>query len=198
MAFTSTVWNLQAERSRLELEGDWARATALSEAINALGKGYKGKSGGKGGKAGKGAPAAWDRTSAWGGGKGAEKGSKGGGGGEDAAAGSFGGACHHCGVMGHRKRDCKKLDAKIAAQRQGGQGGGKGGKGLHECGAGEANTDDPAEAQDGAADEVWWFDTIAILALIRCLRSASRWQGRRGRTRFPVRQARSCTTALRH
>ena len=28
----STVWNLQAERSRSELEGDWARAAALSEA----------------------------------------------------------------------------------------------------------------------------------------------------------------------
>ena len=161
----STVWNLQAERSRSELEGDWARAAALSEAINALGKGYKGKSGGKGGKAGKGAPAAWDRASTWGGGKGAEKGSKGGGGG-DAAAGSFGGACHHCGVVGHRKRDCKKLDAEMAARRQGGQGGGKGGKGIYECGAGEANTDDPAGAQDGAdagPDEVWWFDTIAYL-----------------------------------
>ena len=31
----SMVWNLQAERSRVELEGDWARAAALSEAINA-------------------------------------------------------------------------------------------------------------------------------------------------------------------
>ena len=117
----SVVWSLQAERSRLELDGDWARAAALSEAINALGKGYKGKGGGKGGKAGKGAPAAWDRTSTWGAGKGAEKGSKGGGGGSgDAAAGSFGGACHHCGVVGHRKRDCKKLDAEMAARRQGG------------------------------------------------------------------------------
>jgi hypothetical protein len=149
----SMVWNLQAERSRVELEGDWARAAALSEAINALGKG-KGKSAGKGGKAGKGAPAAWSSTPTWGGSKGTEKGSKGSGGG-DAAAGSFNGACHHCGVVGHRKRECRKLDAEMAARRQGG----KGGKGIYECGAGEVNADDPAGAQDGA-DEVWWFDSI--------------------------------------
>lgn len=157
----SVVWSLQAERSRLELDGDWARAAALSDAINALGKGTKGKGGGKGGKAGKGASAAWSSTPTWSSGKGAEKGSKGGSSG-DAAAGSFSGACHHCGVVGHRKRDCKKLDAEMAARRQGG---GKGGKGLYECGV-EANADDSAGAQEGAGastDEVWWFDTLGYL-----------------------------------
>jgi hypothetical protein len=166
----SLVWSLQAERGRVELEGDWARAAALSEAINALGKGGKSKGYGKGNKGGKGAPAAWSSAPAWGSSKGTEKGSKGGNSG-DAAAGTFSGACHHCGVVGHRKRDCRKLDAEMASRRQGGlgggKGGGKGGKGIYECGEGELG--DEEGAQDGAngasanADEVWWFDTLGFL-----------------------------------
>ena len=54
----SLVWGLQAERSRSELEGDWARAATLTDAINSLGKG------------GKGGPAAWSSPAAWSGGKG--------------------------------------------------------------------------------------------------------------------------------
>ena len=173
----SVVWSLQAERGRLEFEGDWVGAAALSDAINALGKGGKGK-GGKGG-GGRGPPAAWSTTAAWG--KGAERGSKGGGGGAGpssfgsaGAADAFRGACHHCGIEGHRKRDCKKLDAEMAARRQGGPGGGgkgggkgKGKGGLYECGADDAGADDPAGAHDGAgpdaAGEVWWFESLGFL-----------------------------------
>ncbi len=53
--------------------------------------------------------------------KGSQKGGKAssspGGGGKGGKGGTFDGTCHHCGKYGHRKNECRFLDAELAKQR---------------------------------------------------------------------------------
>ncbi len=105
-------------------------------------------------------------------GKGLSKGGgKGKGGGDKGGGASFQGHCHHCGIWGHRKHECNRLTAELAAKGKGDKGGGKGGKGgaggknpLNEVAAavdGDGADDD--WAGDGAEDlaaEAWSFDSL--------------------------------------
>ncbi len=145
-------------------QGDWAQQEALQTAILAL-KGSKGgwRKGGLGkgaqGKPGPGAPKP-----------------------------KFEGNCNHCGMWGHRRSECRRLDQELAkggkgsakgdkGAGKGGKGGPKGGKGppsdpLLECAAGEDDYSAWADAlgHAGAGDgdyveDEWAFnDTIASLA----------------------------------
>jgi hypothetical protein len=122
-------------------DGDdwWAQAESLQAAINALSKG-KGK-----GK---------NNFSKGGGGKGGPKGKSG--------DSDFNGTCHHCGMWGHRKSNCMRLDTEMAKKgAKGGKGGPKGGKGpyLAEC-AEEAAYDEGlgAELGDDITGEEWYFE----------------------------------------
>jgi hypothetical protein len=130
-------------------QGDWAQAESIQVAIFALkgGKGGLRKGLGKG-KAGKG-----DK-----------------GGGKGAAAADFNGTCNHCGIWGHRRSECRRLDKELAAKggpkgdkggKKGGKGGPKGGKGppadpLAEC---AADDDWAAEyaCDEELADDEWLF-----------------------------------------
>jgi hypothetical protein len=130
-------------------QGDWPQVESLQNAICALkgGKGGLRKGSGKG-KPGKGAA-----------GQGAA-----------APAAEFNGVCNHCGIWGHRRSDCRRLDKELAkaggkgakSGGKGGKGGPKGGKGppaapLAEC----AEEDDWVGelAGDGEAAEEWYFDS---------------------------------------
>jgi hypothetical protein len=171
----SLVGSMQDERSRCELAGDWDRSSALSFAIQSL---TKGKGNGKGkGKSGYG-----DAGGGYGGGgySGAEPagkngylGGKGGGGksgdGQHAAGGDFSGVCNHCGIWGHRKNQCKRLDVEMAARRDG-KGGGKGkngkGKGIFECGDDDYEVGQeelPEPPTDELQEDGWYFDSICQL-----------------------------------
>ncbi len=150
-------------------QGDWAQAEAIQVTILAV------KGGGKGGYRkglGKGKPgpgAASPAAAAKGGGAGA----------------GFQGNCNHCGLWGHRRSECRRLDKEMGEKggAKGAKGGGKGGKGggkggpkggkgpptdpLMECGADDGDwAATLAAAGDGDyVDEEWAFDaTIASLA----------------------------------
>jgi hypothetical protein len=134
--------------------GDWAQAETLQAAIYAL-------KGGKGGfrkGLGKGKP-----------GKGAASPGKG----SPAAGAEFNGVCNHCGIWGHRRADCRRLDAELAKKggakgdksggKGGPKGGPKGGKGppvdpLMECAADDDWTGELA-ADDDPTGEEWFFDS---------------------------------------
>jgi hypothetical protein len=150
----SIVWALQSELGRCSAEGDWSAVQALSGALFALGKG-KGKGGGK--SFGKGS---WG---AKGGGKGEKgrhdngKGNKGGGKGEKGGGKGFDGYCNHCWKYGHRKAECRLLDAEMAAKK-----GGKGGKGAYEL---QAAAEEKEEPQPEDADEgEWWVGAVCALS----------------------------------
>jgi len=138
------VWALQQEKGRHEQLGDWGQAESLQVAIQALSKG-KGKGGGFKGKGG----------------------SKGKSGGAQAEGNAeFNGVCHHCGIWGHRRSDCRRLDTEMSKGKgkgggKGGKGGPKGGKGpILEC-AEEAYEDTlGAEEPDGVTGEEWYFDGV--------------------------------------
>jgi hypothetical protein len=119
-------------------QGDWEQAESLKVAIYALKGG--GKGGFRKGGLGKGAPAA------------AAKG---------AAGAGFQGNCNHCGIWGHRKNECRKLDKELgdAGGAKGGAGGakgagkgGKGGKGGPKGGKGPPAAPINECAADGSAD----------------------------------------------
>ena len=146
-------------------------AFAVEGQLAALGKGK-----GKGGKGGKGGAAAWSPGPApWssGGGKAGSGGGGGGGkggGGKGGGGKGFTGLCYHCGEAGHRKIECRKLDAEMNGRRAAGKGGGsKGGKGgLYECGADDGGAEEGhEEAAAGSAEAdaaaVWWFGSILAL-----------------------------------
>ena len=172
----SLVGSMQDERSRCELAGDWDRSSALSFAIQSLTKG-KGKGKGKG-KSGYGDAGGGYSSGGYSGaehaGKGNYLGGKGGGGksgdGQPVAGGDFSGTCNHCGIWGHRKNQCKRLDAEMAAKRDpkgGGKGKGGKGKGIYECGEDdyEGNQEDVlAEAPTADQQEdCWYFDSLCQL-----------------------------------
>jgi hypothetical protein len=129
-------------------QGDWAQQEALQTALLAL-KGSKGKGKGKGKPGGK------DRAAA-------------------AGPQKFDGICNHCHIWGHRRSECRRLDAELAKAGGGGKakgkgkGGPKGGKGppadpLAEVAA--AGDDDWAgELAEGFGDEWQFADAIASLA----------------------------------
>jgi hypothetical protein len=134
------VWALHQEKSRNEQIGDWAQAESLQAAIHALAKGKGGfrKGLGKGGPKGAASP---------------------GKGGPAPAEGNaeFNGVCHHCGIWGHRRSDCRRLDTEMGKKGgKGGKGGPKGGKGpILEC-AEENAAEENAAAEDLAGEE-WYF-----------------------------------------
>ncbi len=130
--------------------GDWAQAETLQAAINAL-------KGGKGGfrkGLGKGSP-----------GKGAASPGKGAEGNAE-----FNGVCHHCGIWGHRRQECRRLDTEMAKKGggKGDKGGGKGGKGgpkggkgpIMECAAEDDWTGEGLAGDEDLAGEAWYFDSI--------------------------------------
>jgi hypothetical protein len=136
-------------------------AFAVEGQLAALSKG-KGK--GKSGKGGTAAPWSSGAVASGSGGKGGK-----GGGGKGGGGKGFAGLCYHCGEAGHRKIECRKLDAEMNGRRAAGKGGGsKGGKGgLYECAEEEAE-EGYDEAADGAAEAddaaVWWFGSILALS----------------------------------
>ena len=109
----------------------------------------------------------------WCSGHGSALGGKGGGGkgsdGQHAAGGDFSGVCNHCGIWGHRKNQCKRLDAEMTARREAGKGGGKGkggkGKNIYECGEGdyEGNQDDELAEAPAGEEQSWYFDSLCQL-----------------------------------
>jgi hypothetical protein len=149
----AVVWALHEEMARLEQNGEWDQAEPLQAAIQALSKGNKG-----GYNRAKGASK--------GGPKGAPSPGKGG-----AAGGSeFNGVCHHCGVWGHRRSDCRRLDNEMGAKGggkggKGPKGGAKGGKGpgILEC-AEETPREEEGEHEDYAGEE-WWALGLGSLTL---------------------------------
>jgi hypothetical protein len=116
--------------------GDWAAAEKLQVSLYAL-KGAKGK-----GRKGLG--------------KGGGKGDKGGGKGDV----EFNGVCHHCGIWGHRKQECRRLSAELAkaGAAKGDKGGGKGGKGGPKGGKGPILEFAAAEADEAALAAAWAGD----------------------------------------
>jgi hypothetical protein len=173
----SIVGSMQDERSRCELAGDWDRSSALSVAIQSLTKGKgkgKGKSGYGGAGGGYGGAGGGGYAGAEHAGKGSHLGGKGGGGkggdGSPTSGGDFSGVCNHCGIWGHRKNQCKRLDAEMAARRdtKGGGKGGKGGKGkgIYECGDDDyegGHADDADAPADEEHDDCWFFDSLCRL-----------------------------------
>ena len=110
----------------------------LCSSLLAMSKG-KGKGGkGKGGKAG-GGVAGGAKAS---GGAATKRGSAGKG------ADYFDGLCNHCGIHGHRKHQCRKLDKELAAKGKG--------KGLRLLAAEEdGQREEDAEAHEGEEGEEW-------------------------------------------
>jgi hypothetical protein len=155
----SVIWSLQGRRSA---EGDWDAVNALSGALFALGKGKgKHKGGGKDynkgiskGGYGKGGGKSYDEYN----GKG--RGYDGGKGGSR----TFEGHCNYCGKYGHRKSECKTLDAEMARKGKGkGKGKGKAAYGLSEEGEFEMKDgkEDPPETSE---DEEWWVGAVCALS----------------------------------
>jgi hypothetical protein len=89
-------------------------------------------------------PSAYSAPSG-GGSKGSQKGVKGG------KGGTFDGTCNHCGKYGHRKNECRSLDAELAKQR--------GLNNVDENGdAGEEEHGGPhAGTAPGGEEDVWWM-----------------------------------------
>ena len=148
------MWALHQGQANYEQAGDWAQAESLQVAIQALmGKGKGGFRKGFG----KGSP------------KGAARPGKGG---AATAAGSaeFHGVCHHCGIWGHRRQECRRLTTELAkgGGGKGDKGNGKSTKGGPKGGKGPlmevAADDDDAWAGEGAdedlAAEAWYFDSV--------------------------------------
>ena len=148
----SMLANLQAECGKRAAVGDWQGMEHIANAICALSKG-KGK--GKGGFKGKGkgfAGGGWQTpysVQSDGGSKGSQKGGKAGG--KGGKGGAFDGTCHHCGKYGHRKNECRALDAELAQQR--------GINNVDENGnVGEEEHGGPtAGAASGGEEDVWWM-----------------------------------------
>jgi hypothetical protein len=156
----SVVWSLQSELGRRSAAGDWDAVNALTGALFALGKG-KGKSKG-GGKSGSNKGASKGNFGGYG--KGFEaSGFKGKGKGADGGKGeakNFDGYCNYCWKYGHRKSECRMLDAEMAKK---GKGKGKG-KGAYELQEEEHyGKDDKEDAQEGS-DEEWWVGAVCALS----------------------------------
>jgi hypothetical protein len=155
----SVIWCLQSELGRRSAEGDWDAVSALSGALFALGKGKgKGKSKGSGRDYNKGVPKGGHGK---GGGKnydeygGKGKGYDGGKGGR-----TFEGNCNYCGKYGHRKSECKALDAEMARK---GKGKGKTAYGL----SGEEEYEDKDGKEDppeAPKEEEWWVGAVCALS----------------------------------
>jgi hypothetical protein len=134
----------------------------LANTLYALSKG-KGK--GKGGYGGKSQGSykggGWPPSDA---GKGSPKGGKpaslAGGGGKSGARSTFDGVCHHCGKHGHRKNECRALDAEMAKAR-----------GLNNVDEnGEPLVEEGPKPPPGDED-VWWMGSAYCLTAekdIRC------------------------------
>jgi hypothetical protein len=146
------IANMQAECGRRAAIGDWPAMEHLANAICALSKG-KGK--GKGGFKGKGkgfAGGGWQAPYSAqpdGGTKGGQKGGKAGG--KGGKGGAFEGTCHHCGKFGHRKNECRALDAEMAQHR-----------GINNVDENGNVVEEGREgAQEGSTpsgeDDVWWM-----------------------------------------
>jgi hypothetical protein len=169
----SLLWSLQSELGRCSVEGDWDSVNALSGAIYALkgkGKGKGQKGGGKGSWNGKGGHSkGYGKNGGYDTGKGGTDDGKNGehykGGGKN--GGTFDGYCNYCSGYGHRKSQCKKLDADLA---KGGGKGKKGGKGMYFVGGDdykeeeEANNNDPANTQDPHGADEWWVGAAFSLS----------------------------------
>jgi hypothetical protein len=149
----SMIANLQAECGRRAAVGDWEGMEHIANAICALSKG-KGK--GKGGSKGKskGFPGgAWQTpfaASPEGGKKGGKSGGKGDPG-KGGKGGTFDGTCHHCGKYGHRKNECRSLDAEMNKQR-----------GLNNVDENGNTIEEETEgshagAAPGGEEDVWWM-----------------------------------------
>jgi hypothetical protein len=155
----SVIWCLQSELGRRSAEGDWDAVNALSGALFALGKGKgKGKSKGSGRDYNKGVPKGGHGK---GGGKnydeygGKGKGYDGGKGGR-----TFEGTCNYCGKYGHRKSECKALDAEMARK---GKGKGKTAYGL----SGEEEYEDKDGKEDPPEtpkEDEWWVGAVCALS----------------------------------
>ncbi len=155
-------------------QGDWEQAESLKVAIYALKGG--GKGGFRKGGLGKGAPAA------------AAKG---------AAGAGFQGNCNHCGIWGHRKNECRKLDQELGKKGgakggaggakgagKGGKGGPKGGKGppsdpIMECAAAGADWAAELAAGTEAADYDEWYFGNTISSVTPWVQAPA-GRGRRG------------------
>jgi hypothetical protein len=159
----SMLANLQAECGRRAAVGDWQGMEHIANAICALSKG-KGK--GKGGFKGKGkgfAGGGWQAPYSAqpdGGTKGGQKGGKAGG--KGGKGGAFEGTCHHCGKFGHRKNECRALDAEMAQHR-----------GINNVDEnGNVVEEEREGAQEGSApsgeDDVWWMGATYSLTPEPC------------------------------
>jgi hypothetical protein len=156
------------DMGNMEEAGDWTSMEQLANALYAFTKGKgKGKGGGAKGKgsAGKGYQKGWPATEQ---GKGNAKGGKPGNlaGGDGKAAGKFDGTCHHCGKYGHRKVECRALDAEMAKSRA---------TPLN-------NVDEPEESSSeenagaqaaGEEEDVWWMGATYSLTAERPCRPTS-------------------------
>jgi hypothetical protein len=151
--------NLQAECGKRAAAGDWQGMEHIANAICALSKGKgKGKGGGSYGKGGKGlgkggGGGSWQapQGGALGGKPGSQSAGTGKGKGKGGKGGTFDGNCHHCGKYGHRKNECRSLDADMAKHR-----------GLNNTDVDEdGNEKDAKDGQDGKDepedDDVWWM-----------------------------------------
>jgi hypothetical protein len=140
--------NLQAECGKMAAAGDWQGMEHIANAICALTKGKgKGKSGGFKGKGsdGKGFKSGWPTTEY---GKGNPKGGKpsnlaGGKGGKGT---TFDGTCHHCGKYGHRKVECRALDAEMSKNRA-----------LNNVGENGETPGDEGPTPPPGEEDVWWM-----------------------------------------
>jgi hypothetical protein len=160
----SVVWSLQSELGRRSAAGDWDAVHALTGALFALGKGKgKVKGGGKGGL-GK----STSKGNFGGYGKGFEAngyGTKGKGKGADGGKGenkSFDGYCNYCWKYGHRKSECRMLDAEMAKKGKG-KGKGKGAYELQEEEEEPNGRDDKEGVQEGSEEE-WWVGAVCALS----------------------------------
>ena len=169
--------NLRDEYMKRAAAGDWEATETLGNTIFQFSKGKgKGKGKGAGGKGynNKGGyggapwqPNAW-QSSGKGFGKdggktgGKDGGGKGGKGGLQDA--QFQGSCNHCGAFGHRKRECRKLDAEMAQRRA--QRGPGGMNNLDDQGGSDGTSPEPGaehppghEPQENISigDDTWWM-----------------------------------------
>jgi hypothetical protein len=183
------IWSLQSELGHRSADGDWDAVHARSGAVYVLGKGEgKSKGGGKGfgtnpmkgsyGKNGSKGMEASDYDTFRGKGKGGDIG-KGGGGNK-----TFDGYCNRCWTYGHRKSECRLLDADMSRK-----GGGKGGNGKDTYvlqAEGDEVKDGETTREDGSAPpapsavttrRLHWCRFVSFRAAVPRQRSA---EGHRG------------------